>query len=74
VSNPATAVHFTQQSFHKSDVHLTYFAPDDRAEVQVFVRNIEDRNSVTAYQRGNARDMVYLAEPRLFGVRGTYRF
>lgn len=74
LSNPATATQFFQPSFHKSDVHLTYTNADDKWEAQVFVRNIEDRNVMTNYQASGGKNAMYLAEPRTFGVRGTYRF
>jgi len=74
LSNPATATQFYQPSYNKSDAHLTYASADDRYEVQVFVRNIEDRNVMTNYQASGGKDAMYLAEPRIFGVRGTFRF
>lgn len=74
VSNAAIATHFEQGAFHKTDLSLSYASADDHWSVQLYARNLEDRNTITAYQRSGVVDGVYLAEPRVVGVRGSWTF
>ena len=58
----------------RTDAHATYASADDRWDLQVYVRNIEDRNVATSYQFSGGQHGVYLAEPRIVGLRANIRF
>jgi iron complex outermembrane receptor protein len=74
LSNPATGARFNQTAYHKTDAHVTYASADDKWNVQAYVRNIEDRNVATSYQRSASTDAFFLAEPRIVGVRANVKF
>lgn len=74
LSNSAANLQIEQSAFTRTDAHLTYASPDDRFDVQLYVRNIEDRNVATSYQASGPVHGVYLAEPRMVGLRGNFRF
>ena len=40
----------------------------------ILVRNIKDRNVATSYQTSGGKNGVYLAEPRMVGLRGNFYF
>ncbi|MEY4140277.1 MAG: hypothetical protein RLZZ371_2459, partial [Pseudomonadota bacterium] len=73
-SNPANNTRLKQDSFNKTDIHVTYSSPDDKWSVQAYVRNLEDRNIATTPNFGNGQNAVYLAEPRMIGVRANFKF
>jgi iron complex outermembrane recepter protein len=67
----ATPRQYTQPSYNRTDVSLTYAAPDDRWYVQAFGTNLEDEVLVTGVDTmGN----VTPSEPRLYGVRAGWRY
>ena len=62
-----------QKSFTKTDLNLTYVAPDSSFDVGFFVRNLEDRDVIAA---GGATGRPipqagagYLDAPRTYGIR-----
>lgn len=74
LSNPAAATHFTQPSYHKTDVRLTYTSPSGNWYVQAYGRNLENRNTMTGFQSSGPVNAVFLAEPRILGIRGSVSF
>ena len=74
LSNPAANLQLEQAAYTRTDAHLTYASSDDRWDMQLYVRNIEDRNVATSYQFSGGQHAVYLSEPRMLGLRGNFRF
>lgn len=80
IAAPAVRAQFVQPSFTKTDLNITYNAPDKRFYVQGFVRNIENEitlanatvvaNFGTGFDDGTAQ----LGDPRTYGVRTGFRF
>jgi iron complex outermembrane recepter protein len=68
ISDFGNRVQFTQPSFHKSDVTLTYHAPKDRWYLQAFAKNLEDAIALTSVSQGLGASAVF-SDPRLFGLR-----
>ena len=64
---------FKQPSYTKTDLQVTYSAPNDTYYVQGFVRNLEDALIVTGASSGTYGS-VTLADPRTYGVRAGLRF
>lgn len=64
---------FRQPSFHKTDLTLTYHAPDDRWYLQGFAKNLENEItlSTATVQAGGA---VSVQDPRTYGARLGARF
>jgi len=73
LSDVAVPVVFRNPSYHKTDLTLTYRAPDDRFFVQGFVKNLEN---VITLQGASAQysSSAYLADPRTYGVRAGVKF
>ncbi|HSW05230.1 TonB-dependent receptor, partial [Aquabacterium sp.] len=74
LSNPAANLQFEQAAYTRTDAHLTYASADDRWDLQLYVRNIEDRNVATSYQFSGGQHGVFLSEPRIVGLRGNFKF
>jgi iron complex outermembrane receptor protein len=78
LTDPGTAstaaTQFAQHSFTKSDLTLTYTAPSDLWNVQAFVKNIENKSTMTALFTVNGANYTYLSEPRTLGVRAGVKF
>jgi len=68
------ATQFKQDAFSKSDLTLTYTAPSDQWYVQGFVKNIENKSTMTALFTVNGANYTYLSEPRTVGVRAGVKF
>ncbi|WP_343033256.1 TonB-dependent receptor [Altericroceibacterium indicum] len=64
---------FEQPSYTKTDLQVTYNAPNDVYYVQGFVRNLEDSLIVTG-AGSSTYGTVVLADPRTYGVRAGVRF
>lgn len=64
---------YRQPGFSKTDLTLTYNAPDARYYLQGFVKNVEDTVTVTTVVVG-ARASVQVADPRTYGVRAGFKF
>ncbi len=79
VSNITEAFQWEQEAYTRTDANLTYTAADDRFNVGVFVRNIEDKVQVLgapdAYS-GSTQGQVGagVTEPRVYGVRFGAKF
>lgn len=57
----------------RTDINLTYNAPDDRFYIQGFVKNIEDAIVVTTAATGTFATANF-ADPRTYGVRAGVKF
>ncbi len=67
----ATPRQYNQPSYNRTDVSVTYMAPDDRWYLQAFGNNLEDEILITAVDtNGN----VTPSEPRTYGARAGVRF
>lgn len=69
----AVPVQFRQPSFHKTDLTLTYTAPDDRFFVQGFVKNLENEITLSTASTQNGTSAAF-ADPRTYGVRTGFKF
>lgn len=66
----ANRYQFRQPAYTKTDLNVTYNAPDNRYYVQAFARNLEDNITIGAVGNGS----VSIQEPRVFGVGAGFRF
>lgn len=75
-SGTATAppVQFKQDSFTKSSASLTYSSADDSTDVQLYVKNIENKSQLMGSVAFLGSNYGYMSEPRTVGVRATFRF
>jgi len=64
------AIRYTQPAFHKSDASLTYNDPSSTYNIQLFVKNIENKITFGTRVPGS----FAVSDPRTFGVRGSYNF
>jgi len=65
--------YFYQPAFTKTDLSLTYEAPQSRFYVGAFVKNLENRVTVTTASAGFF-GFVSFADPRQFGARAGMKF
>lgn len=65
--------YFYQPAFTKTNLSLTYEAPENRFFVGAFVTNLENKVTVTSASAGFF-GTVSFADPRQFGVRGGVKF
>ncbi|WP_068077742.1 TonB-dependent receptor [Novosphingobium lentum] len=66
-----SAVQYRNPSYHKSDVSITFNAPDNRFYVQGFGSNLENAITLSAIDGfGN----VVPQDPRTYGVRAGFKF
>jgi iron complex outermembrane recepter protein len=65
---------FTQKGFTKSNASLTYVTPDDKVDVQFYVKNIENKSQLMGSVAFFGANYGYMSEPRTLGVRSIYRF
>jgi iron complex outermembrane recepter protein len=73
-SATAPPVQFKQGSFTKSSASLTYYNADDSFDVQLYVKNIENKTQLMGSVAFLGSNYGYMSEPRTFGIRATYRF
>jgi iron complex outermembrane receptor protein len=64
---------FRQPSFTKTDLSLTYKAPEDRWYIQGYAQNIEDTITLSAVGTGLLSGAT-IEEPRTYGVRAGFKF
>jgi iron complex outermembrane receptor protein len=63
------------KSYTKTDLRLTYVAPDDRWTLQAYVENLEDRAVLNRTAIGANRSInASYAMPRTYGIRAGLRF
>lgn len=70
LSDPTQDIRYRQPSFHKSDASIGYDSATGKWNVQLFVKNIEDKITIQSRVPG----AFFISDPRTFGVRGTYNF
>jgi iron complex outermembrane receptor protein len=70
----AAPVQFKQDSFTKSSASLTYYHSDDSFDVQVYVKNIENKSQLMGSVAFLGSNYGYMSEPRTLGIRGAFRF
>jgi iron complex outermembrane receptor protein len=74
ISDFTTAIQYRQNTFSRSNLLLTYTAPDGRFYSQVFARNLEDNIQATGGGNGFVAGVpdaanVAVTEPRMVGLR-----
>ncbi len=67
-------IQFTQKSFTKSGVSLTYTTADDSMDLQFYVRNLENKSQLMGSVAFFGSNFGYMSEPRTLGARATFRF
>ncbi|HEX7885865.1 MAG TPA: TonB-dependent receptor [Phenylobacterium sp.] len=67
-------VFFRQPSFHKTDLTLTYNAPEDRYYLQAFAKNLENEIALTSATNSATASTAVFEDPRTVGVRVGYHF
>ena len=73
LSDLAALVQYRQPSFTKTDVTLTYTAPEGRWYVQGFAKNLENEITLEVARSGIA-DLATIGEPRTYGIRTGIKF
>jgi iron complex outermembrane receptor protein len=80
ILNTNIVAQFEQPSFSKTDISVTYNAPDERWYVQGFVKNIEDELTISnaevsaQFSAGFKDGTVNISDPRTAGVRFGLNF
>jgi iron complex outermembrane recepter protein len=69
----ANYAYFFQPAHTKTDLSLTYNAPDDRYYVGAFVENLENDLVVTSATTGGFGSVTF-SDPRTIGVRAGFKF
>ena len=70
-----TPIQYTQASFTRTDVNVTYTAPRDKWYVQGYARNLENRNVATGFAFSSLTGSNFsLADPFTVGVRAGMKF
>ena len=70
----AAPIQFTQGAFSRSNVSLTYYSAGGSLDVQLYVKNIEDKSQLLGSVAFFGSNYGYMSEPRTVGVRSTFRF
>jgi iron complex outermembrane recepter protein len=70
-----TPIQYTQPSFTRTDVSVTYTAPGEKWYAQGYARNLENRNVATGFAFSSLTGSNFsLADPRTFGIRAGVKF
>jgi iron complex outermembrane recepter protein len=69
----ANYAYFQQPGHSKTDMSLTYNAPEDRFYVGAFVENLENNLVVTSAGTGGFGNVTF-SDPRTYGVRAGFKF
>ena len=70
-----TPIQYTQPSFTRTDVNVTYTAPRDKWYVQGYARNLENRNVATGFAFSSLTGSNFsLADPFTVGIRAGVKF
>ncbi|GBH31069.1 iron complex outermembrane recepter protein, partial [Sphingobium xenophagum] len=72
-SSRYTLSQFKQPGFSKTDLNITYNAPEKRYYVQLFLKNLENELTVSQAQGGRLAN-VQFEQPRTYGVRAGFKF
>lgn len=67
-------IFYTQPSFTRSDLTVTYSSADDRWSAQAFVKNLENKGQLTGLFTNGGSSYANLSEPRTVGVRASVKF
>jgi iron complex outermembrane receptor protein len=70
VSDFENATQYDQPAVTRTDLRIGWLSADDRFAVQAYVRNLENKSSITGFSFGT----FMLSEPRLYGVSATVKF
>lgn len=73
-SPTAAPVQFRQSAFTKSNASLAYYSADGNLDVQLHVKNIENKSQLLGSVAFFNSNYGYMSEPRTLGVRSTFRF
>lgn len=65
-----------QKGYHKSNMSLTFYSPDERFTVAGFVNNIENTFTINSVQLGSTTGNYfgYVDAPRTYGIRVSGKF
>ena len=70
-----TPIQYTQPSFTRTDINVTYTAPRDKWYVQGYARNLENRNVTTGFAFSSLTGSNFsLADPFTIGLRAGVKF
>ena len=70
-----TPIQYTQPSFTRTDVNVTYTAPGDKWYVQGYARNLENKNVATGFAFSSLTGSNFsLADPFTVGLRAGMKF
>ncbi len=69
----ANYAYFYQPGHTKTDLSLTYNAPEDRFHIGAFVENLENNLVVTSAGTGGFGNVTF-ADPRSYGIRAGFKF
>jgi iron complex outermembrane receptor protein len=61
-------------SYHRTNATLKWRSPAQAWDAQLYVKNIEDDDTLANYVLAGARGIKFYHEPRTYGVRVGYRF
>lgn len=68
-------IQYTQPSFTRTDINITYTAPQEKWCVQGYARNLENRNVATGFAFSSLTGSNFsLADPRTIGIRAGMKF
>jgi iron complex outermembrane receptor protein len=70
----AAPTQFQQKAFTKSNLSLTYANAEDSMDVQVYVKNIENKSQLMGSVAFFGGNYGYMSEPRTLGIRSNFRF
>jgi iron complex outermembrane receptor protein len=70
----AAPIQFKQKAFTKSNLSLTYANAEDTMDVQVYVKNIENKSQLMGSVAFFGGNYGYMSEPRTVGIRSNFRF
>jgi iron complex outermembrane receptor protein len=66
-------IFYTQPSFTRSDLTLTYSSSDDRWSVQLFAKNLEDKRQLASLFTNGGFSYANLTDPRTAGIRASFK-
>jgi iron complex outermembrane receptor protein len=70
----AAPIQFKQKAFTKSNLSLTYANAEDSMDVQLYVKNIENKSQLMGSVAFFGGNYGYMSEPRTVGIRSNFRF
>jgi iron complex outermembrane recepter protein len=73
-SATAAPIQFKQKSFTKSNLSLMYSGVNDDFDLQLYIKNIENKSQLMGSVAFFGSNYGYMSEPRTLGVRASYRF